>query len=167
MKSFRLYREPPPQRPARFAAGLSDEERTQLQCAFDPVAAKYRLQEQIARYAGLGFVGSIVVFIFFGGMLHAISADWCFVPAMICWLIAFGALATRPRLTCPNCNNDMAYRFGPYCPECGDDVLAPSRWFMNTKCAACGKSLRCSKGGRRYKIRACTHCGLMVDEKGL
>jgi hypothetical protein len=44
--------------------------------------------------------------------------------------------------------------------------LQPGGFLRSPHCKACGKSLRRGRG-RHYKIRACTHCGLMLDARGL
>jgi len=165
MKSFRLYRPPLPM-PAQPAADLSPEEWTRLQQAFLPLAVRYRRWHRMSSYALFGFLGSVAAFMFFGGGLHVPSPEWFLLPALICWMVLLGLLLSAPSLVCPGCGNDMEYGFGRYCPECGAEGLHRARGLRNTKCAACGKTLRFHKG-RRYKIRTCTHCGLALDEEGL
>jgi tRNA(Ile2) C34 agmatinyltransferase TiaS len=91
---------------------------------------------------------------------------WFFIPVLIFWLVALGSAMSTPRLVCPGCCNEMERSFGRYCPECGNSHLQPGGWFRAPHCRACGKSMRRGKG-RHYKIRACTHCGLMLDDGGL
>ena len=55
---------------------------------------------------------------------------------------------------------------GPYCPECGAKALQRD-WFRMPSCSSCGKEMRRGKGGRRYGIRNCTHCGVPLDKKGI
>ncbi len=159
MKSFRLYCEPSPSRPTQVASELSPDEQMRLQQAFRTVAATYRHHLRMASYAWFGFAGSMVGLVFFGGVLRVTFALWFLVSGLVSWMVAFGCEATAPGLLCPGCGNDMTYSFGRYCPECGADGLPRVPWLRCTKCTICGKSLRWRKG-RRYKIRACTHCGL-------
>jgi predicted RNA-binding Zn-ribbon protein involved in translation (DUF1610 family) len=166
MKSFRLYRQPSPSIPAQLATDLSPGERTRLQQAFRTAAASYRHRQRMCSYALFGFFGWGVAFMFFGGVLHVAWVRWLFVPAMICWMVFFGLPITAPTMACPSCGNDMEHRFGRYCPECGADGLQRAPWLPNNECISCGKTLRHHKG-RHYKIRACTHCGLWLDEDGL
>ncbi len=166
MKSFRLYRGPSASVPTQLASDLSFEEQMRLQQAFRPAVARYRLHKQVAFFALLGFAGCISAFMFLGGVLHVRWVSWCFLPAVVCWLAGAAAMVTAPKLLCPSCRNDLEYRFGPYCPECGEAALRRGAWFRGTDCVSCGKTLRFGKG-RRYKIRACTYCGLLLDGEGL
>jgi hypothetical protein len=78
MKSFRLYRRPLPSIPARFANDLSPEEQARLQQAFRTVSARYRHHVRMTSYALLGFIGSIVAFMFLGGVLKLPLSPWLF-----------------------------------------------------------------------------------------
>jgi hypothetical protein len=133
-----------------------------LRDAFTPLAASYRRRARRGYIAIGGFLGCVLVAM----LLPNVVVPWFLIPAMIFWLIALGSTMTAPRLVCPGCSNEMEGAFGKYCPECGSPTLGNARWFRAPNCTACGKSMRRGKG-RYYKIRACTHCGLMLDEKGL
>jgi hypothetical protein len=89
----------------------------------------------------------------------------------ISFLILFSAFGILPlyqaRLKCPACHNRLvSRRWENYCPECDSDRLEAGNWYRAWRCNDCGKRLISGKGGRRYKIRACTHCGVLLDEKG-
>ncbi len=68
---------------------------------------------------------------------------------------------------CPACRQRLDDYVGAFCPECGNATVKPGGFLQPPKCSSCGKSLGSGRGGRQYKIRACTHCGVKLDEKGL
>ena len=161
MKSFRLHIPPMIVAPAREVKDYSLEERTKLRDTFSSVATAYRRNLRIVIYAGCGFAG----FVLLGWVLPKSLLPWCIGFAIIPWLISMFALTSSPRLACPGCSNDIEFCFSRYCPECGgrNIQVGSSR---SAHCDDCQLSLR--RGRRRnYKIRACTHCGLMLDDKGL
>jgi hypothetical protein len=70
---------------------------------------------------------------------------------------------------CPACHNSIYLsRLGHYCPACGSNQLeAGNFWGRLPKCNGCGKKLLLMHRSRRnYKVRVCTHCGVLLDEKG-
>ena len=96
-----------------------------------------------------------------------IYIGWFVGAFIICWLVMVIVAITQSSLECPACHGDLNSReLGSFCPECGAIGLKPSGWFKAAHCDSCGKSLRRGKS-RQYRIRACTHCGLILDEKGL
>ena len=58
-------------------------------------------------YALLGFIGSIVAFMFLGGVLKLPLSPVAFVPGLVCWMVGFGLMLSSPSLVCPGCGNDM------------------------------------------------------------
>jgi hypothetical protein len=87
----------------------------------------------------------------------------------VLWLIGGGIfLGTyKPRLPdCPRCGKNLGDLFGSYCPECLGSLSPGGTSERN--CTTCGKALRNSKGkrGRNFRIRGCSHCGLLLDESG-
>src|SRR5262245_686633 len=92
------------------------------------------------------------------------------VPVVLCPAIVLGAMISAPRLVCPGCSNELEPTvFGSYCPECGVRQLNPGDWYRGPRCAACKEVLHPGGGrrGRNYTIRVCTHCGLVLDDKGI
>jgi hypothetical protein len=148
--------------PAREVADYSEDECLCFRDAFSSIAAKYRFHARIS-YVGVG--GGFVTF-FLTTLLPKTAIPWPFISFIICWLVALGGALTAPPLICPGCCNDIEHSFGKYCPECGSASLEPSTFFHRSRCLTCRKSMGGGKG-RHYKIRACTHCGLMLDQRGL
>ena len=144
----------------------SADECVRFREVFRPTAAIYRRRRRIGSIWFLSGGGCLV----FGGFLDFVSRQnlmpWVTIPFFVCVGVWFWILATTPRLTCPGCSQEMEYCFGDYCPECGSKGLEPPGQFRPPHCRTCGKSMHGGRG-RKYKIRACTHCGLMLDDKGL
>jgi predicted amidophosphoribosyltransferase len=84
-------------------------------------------------------------------------------------VLPFGAIVLShfltPTLLCPSCKNNLEGG-GPFCPECGAYGLKPAGHAME-HCSACNRDIDYHGKGRRYIIRACTHCGLRLDGKGV
>ena len=155
------------------------EETAQFQILFWPVAHKYRRCHRTAMWLlGTGFV------ILIGGVIGRNGLQFVYghdvvpkiVMNVITWvafagiIVATGLLASRPTLTCPACRGSLDQRIVNYCPECGSDRLGKD-WLKQPQCRSCGASLKHirTKSGRKrvYRVRACTHCGLMLDHEGL
>jgi transposase-like protein len=64
---------------------------------------------------------------------------------------------------------------GRYCPQCGSDQYDHGRHVRGPRmshhafCPSCDATIYegDNEEPRSYKIRGCTHCGVMLDEKGL
>jgi hypothetical protein len=82
-----------------------------------------------------------------------------FVVATV--LLVFGR-----RLKCPACKKRLEPASGLYCPQCGSDRFEYGR---HPTCSGCGGTIQeeDSDSARSYWIRGCTHCGTMLDEKGV
>jgi hypothetical protein len=118
-------------------------------------------------------IAVIGVFVILSGLLLQKFWDgWTIGAFLICWLSGAAALTQR-ELECPACHgNILSRQLGAFCPECGAANLRPGSRFACPHCDACGKTLQRGKTlargkTRRYRIHACTHCGLMLDGKGL
>ncbi len=158
MKSFCLYRMPLLV-PSRYVQDYSFDEQAQLYEAFQVVAARYRRQFRVARYGIIGFVGCILVAI----ILKRVDLIGL---AAVCWSTIVIAAQTSPPLVCPGCDN-LLELMGGYCPECGGTSIRRGSSFKPPQCMTCGKALGRTRAGRTYKIRVCTHCGVILDQKGL
>jgi hypothetical protein len=147
-----------PNTPPRFTA----EEQQRYRDLFAPEAQKYRTN---MRRAMVVFASAFAILLT-GFALPKSYGGWIVGGFFICWLIFFIFVIMQSSLRCPACRGDlMARELGTFCPECGAGGLAPGGWFIAPRCAACRKRLWRGKS-RHYRIRACTHCGLKVDEKG-
>lgn len=167
LRSFRPNSESPATAPAREASDYSAKDRSRLRETFSFIATDYRRHTRIAMCAVVGGIalsipiGMVIVM----GLSNSLI-PWFAIPFVVCWLIVLGAMVSAPRLVCPGCSNEIEGSFGRYCPECGSQQLRPGGVFRSPRCTGCGKSMRRGRG-RHYKIRACTHCGLMLDDRGL
>jgi uncharacterized protein (DUF983 family) len=56
---------------------------------------------------------------------------------------------------------------GASCPECGCAALKAGSPPRSPTCGACGKTLDNHESARSDKIRACTHCGCLLDAQGV
>lgn len=157
MKSFRLYKPVPVQ---RFVTDYTVEERNRLKEEFRPIAEKYNHRMRL----GIWVIATILVFGIFVFLLPKWLQGWLVGGFFCCWFILM-YLATV-RCECSGCHNDLAHGFGHYCPECGERSLQPGRWLSPPWCTSCCKRMSQGKG-RRYKVRACTHCGLFLHDQGL
>ena len=164
MRSFRLYTEELAP-VAKFAGDYSPEEQRDFRDVFRPRAEHYR------RYSLWTLIIGITAFILWIGaikFLPGAGLGWV-CGVLFIGLIGLVVLAwyTQPLLECPACHNPVDSRqLGRYCPECGSDQLKPGGWLLSPSCGACGKKMYRRKS-RGYKIRACTHCGVLLDEKGV
>ena len=142
---------------------FSPEEQARFREMFAPIAQQYRKGSRRA-YVILG-VGAAIILT--GFLLPKIYTGWVVGAFFLCWLALLIFAFTRPSLECPACHGVLDSReLGSFCPECGASNLKPGGWFRAPHCEVCGKSLRRGKS-RQFTIRACTHCGVILDEKGL
>lgn len=149
-------------KPSRFVTDYSADEVARFQETYRPLVADYRRHARIARFGMAAFFSCIIL-----GMISPKTFFIYFWAAGICsWFFIVFVIKRVP--PCPACHNSPEVGFGLFCPECGSRTLGPSdSWFSGApKCRSCGKSMRSGKS-RGYKIRACTHCGLRLDDRGL
>ena len=140
--------------------------RDELKAVFAPVAGRHRRYMRLAAWSGVGFLGGIVLAPRF---LPASLTDWILPFVLACLAGAGFALVRAARLLrCPGCAKSLTAQPAAYCPECGSPGLTVGTPLTPPHCAACGKYMRQrSRSARQYVIRACTHCGLQLDETGL
>lgn len=165
MKSFRLFIPKPSVPLADGAEGdYSPEEIDLLRERFRPLASKYRRCQRVC-------VELLWLFLIAGicWMMLQVQMAAYFVMGSILAAIALGLfMILCVKLHCPGCGKDLEKELGRYCPECGHpDGVQPAVWFRSAKCEICGMGLRYHKGERAFKIRACTHCGLPLDDEGI
>ena len=148
---------------SRQASDYSSDEIVQFRRDFRPVAVVYRRHRRAGDVCFLLAMGFLLAGGFFSFVFHQNFMPGFAIPFLLCLGVWFWILMTTPKLVCPGCSKDMEHSKGEYCPECGSKSLEAPGLFRVAHCKACGKSMH----GRRYKIRACTHCGLMLDDQGL
>jgi len=161
VKSFRLYSETS-KTPDRYASEFPAEELSRLREAFRLLAERYRRYTRVA-YSVLGVSGACILSIL---VLPKTFDSWFGGGFLICWLTFLSFAFLLPVPDCPACHNRLDRGFGAFCPECGARALQSGSWFRMPHCSSCGRTMRRGKS-RGYSIRACTHCGMMLDEKGL
>ena len=144
---------------------FSLEDQTKYRQIFALVAQKHR---SFSRRAWLILAVGAVISVVTWNIIPPSLAEWAVAPFFISWVtVMLLKLTIVPSLECPACHRALDVRkLGDFCPECGAPNLQPGVVLSPPQCAACGKQLRRPKG-RLFKIRACTHCGLLLDDKGL
>lgn len=150
----------PSEKPSRIVTEYTPDELSRFREEYRPLVARYRRQGRI-----LGFALVSACLCMFLGMTLPWPFTMYFWATGIC-SIAFCLFARGGVPNCPGCRKSPDLGLGEFCPNCGSRALERSHgWFSGgPKCRACGLG----KGGsRRYRIRACTHCGLGLDDRGL
>lgn len=140
------------------------EEAERLRAEFAPTLAAHRRRRMAANLWIVAFGCSVAAPLLFAQQ----AAWWMAVPGAICLLGVLTATLLTPRLGCPGCRRNLReWGLGRYCPECGSQPLQPAGLLTAAHCPACKKSIRYKRrNSRQFVIRACTHCGLKLDEQG-
>ena len=149
----------------RVAVDYSDEERTRFREIFAPRALRYRCYSRLSVFVACS---AFILWMAAIRFLPGLGIEW------ICGVLFLGLLAlilygwfSQPSLECPACHNAVDSRqLGRYCPECGSGRLSSASLMHAPKCGECGAVMRRGKS-RGYSIRACTHCGVILDDKGV
>jgi hypothetical protein len=158
--SFHLFiRRQPEVAPDRVATDYTPDDAAAFREQFRPLAQNYRRR---SRMTGFGMAGAYLFAVLGVVLLPNFGIYFLFGGISSCLLIA---LSEPVAPHCPACHNKLDAGLGVFCPECGSQSLQPGGWFGSPRCDSCRKTLNCSRG-RSYKIRACTFCGLMLDQKG-
>lgn len=148
--------------PSKMAADYTDAEKAQFKEEFGPTAKRYRLCSNL-------MVGALLVW----GFLLVISAtevlpfsmDWLGGLFLFLWLAIIGSWLVFGQPVCPACGRGVDRALRTICPECGGR-LVPGKIFRLPSCSSCAKSLGGGKS-RHYTVRYCTHCGILLDERGI
>ena len=158
------------------SGNYSAEDVARFQEAFAPIAARYHRLRRVVLLAGGVGLGLLFVVLFANGLgmllfdrpLFKEGVPWYVNAALLAYLtILAGAKIASPRLRCPGCGGFLEIGIGRYCPECGADKLETDL-LRRPHCTQCGTTMkRGLHGFRWYRIRACTTCGLVLDNRGL
>ena len=138
---------------------------------FAPQAKSYRTARWLAWF--IIFPAWFLMAITIIGSKHASNKHEASI-AVLAWVILvvlWGLLS--PKLTCPVCLLNSEGPVNKFCPECGSSNIELGQmswqkfWYFPPQCHTCTKRFRRGKGGRKYSIRYCTHCGAHLDDKGV
>ena len=143
---------------------------------FKPLADQYYRQQSLwllALFGPLGYFVCVVLPLLSWPWIQERMPFWLnyvvfFVPtlAFLVWLRP-GVWPTLPN--CPACGKHLGPPFGRYCPECAGPLMDEENdqgWFRGRYCWTSGKVLRTGKS-RNFKYDACSHCGVILHDKGL
>ena len=163
-------------KPAKVVSEYSPDELARFKASFQPSVSRYRTGQ---RTVGILIGAPMVMFLAAFALVQGIPSSattvgkFIMVPILvvlcICWLSVLFVTLVKHGLTCPACNsqlNGLSGRFGPYCPECGNRPLEKGSWLHADRCLVCGKIFWKGKGPS-VRIRACSHCGILVSEEGI
>jgi len=148
----------------------TDDEKAGIQKKFRATIVRERLFVRVG-FAILGVIfviGLALLFLVPGGYKGLIVVLLLIVLAVFAFV-----LRMQPTLKCPGCKRQLEGSLGNYCPECGGRSLTQiSR--LEAHCAACNRKLKFLRShgwgsilARRFKIRACTHCGVTLSRSGI
>jgi hypothetical protein len=118
---------------------------------------------------GITFVGGLALLILVPGGYKGLII--LFLGVVL--VIALFVMRRQPPLKCPGCKKELEQSLENYCPECGSQSLRKiSR--LEAHCATCNRNLKLMRVrgrgsilARRFKIRACTHCGVTLSRSGI
>jgi hypothetical protein len=164
-KAFRVYT------PERFVTGKTARDYTAFELfrfreEFARIAEKYEQGTRVYRMAaGVFLFGNALCFAAVAGGSTTPLPLLFLVPGLL--MIPVAVLRARGvKLCCPACTRNLvANDFGEFCPGCGGGIKF-SRLLGMPECLECGLKPRYRKG-RRFKIRACTYCGVKLHEEGV
>lgn len=154
----------PPARVSAEDSAAGAEERAKVRAAF---GALYRRYRRLGMLAGCS-IGSGVVLIAVGAGRPGPLMLWMESGFAVCVVVCMLILVARDAMDCPACGQRLIGDAGSFCPECGEPGPSARGWLGGRRCKSCGGGIRRGKGGtRQYVIRACTHCGTWLDDRGL
>jgi hypothetical protein len=113
------------------------------------------------------------VLVLMGGVALALLAmafadpwdRWIGIPGVGCIVASLAILFTLPALRCPECSQRTDAALARYCPACGHSPLRASA-LLGTHCPGCERTMGSYKY-RNYPIHYCTHCGTLLDRRGV
>jgi hypothetical protein len=172
MRSFHFFSEEgsPPE---KTAADYSEAEKTQFKKNFEPTAKNYRRFSKIvtAMFLLLGVLFLIFFILGSNKFLPEKYVGWVFIPwgsLLLISIVAALVLGVKHDPACPACKRGVGRALKTFCPECGSNQFVLGSLSERSHCSSCKKSfISGGMGGRSYKIRFCTHCGILLDDKGI
>jgi hypothetical protein len=134
-----------------------------MRSAFKPTADRIHRNGRIFRWAIVSLF-TVAIASWCLHLFYVFLAVWLVLAVGFVGLLIWGIFGAK--LHCPNCNGQLLSRLGPYCPECAARSLSEGSWYTLPQCWSCGTVMERGKG-RRYRVRACTHCGSRLDDIGI
>jgi predicted RNA-binding Zn-ribbon protein involved in translation (DUF1610 family) len=143
----------------------NEEDLKRFREMFRPIAENYRRRMRNAYIIMAIALASILIDC---ALLLWFDSVWFVAFFVVCWITIVIAFTSGPHLRCPACGKGLdVLELGLFCPECGAQAMQKGGWVSAPLCTSCGKRLRRGRGNRMFKIRACTHCGVKLDDRGL
>ena len=139
---------------------------------FKAHAERYRRRRRMAFYLMIGFI--VGAFLLTSVSVSSQVGIWGVGLLAASWLLAL-LIWFGTRLRCPACRKRLEPARGLYCPQCGSDQFEHARhkrgplFGRYPYCPSCDQRIEdpSNDDPRTYRIRGCTHCGVMLDENGL
>lgn len=147
----------------------SEPQRRLLKEQFRPIAERFRsARDRLGWYFVAGLLSGILVGSLAEHLFPTLPSPWILVVSTVG--LAYGLplwMASRhPPPECPGCSMPLLGILSSHCPSCGAAGLPPDDEPIPPVCRACGVRLWSGKS-RRYRVHACTWCGLRLDDIGL
>ncbi|CAN5708764.1 hypothetical protein BH09VER1_BH09VER1_43990 [soil metagenome] len=156
--SFRLYGGQRIDPPKLLASDYSPEELARFRKAFE-IETKRNNRRGLILFV---LVAPLIMLNFVGSAYATWGYEWR-SGGFFLGVVAILFLVIRTsKGGCPACKRSLDAS-GEFCPVCGRRDLQPGSWLCAPKCSSCQKTMTAGKGGRNYRVRACTHCGLVLD----
>ena len=138
-----------------------DAETTVAEQTFKPSVDLY--QQKLVKFILSVMAGILCVGISL--LLPEFLMKWVAIPGIGFIVLSLLIFFTLPTLKCPACSGETDNGFDTFCPACGSNHLRVSR-LLGTHCDACNRTMGSYKYSN-YPIRYCTHCGVLVNRKGV
>jgi hypothetical protein len=128
---------------------------------FRPATERYR--KQLARFVLCAVAGFLLSFAAI--LVPNFMMEWFAIPGIALIALSLIIFFTLPGLMCPACGKATDSGFDRFCPICGKAALKVNR-LWGTRCDACNRGMGSYKY-RNYPVRYCTHCGVLLDARGV
>jgi predicted RNA-binding Zn-ribbon protein involved in translation (DUF1610 family) len=153
----------PMTKPERVVTDYTPEELETFREQFKPLAE--RCHRSVLRRPEI-IVPMASYLIFFSLAIVAPRPLSLYFGSVVIYSVYYWVKASQWIPKCPACNVVINAYGGSFCPECGSRSLQYGGRFP--RCSSCAKVLRTGiRNKRLYTIRACTTCGILLDDKGV
>jgi hypothetical protein len=145
----------------------TEEQLCRFREEFLPQATRWRIHDRWV--TGLSWAaGLLLLFTLLFCPLARVTTT-AYVEILVAAVVLSWLHLRTPKLSCPACRNLIDVNQPvPLCPQCGLGVGVKEGWFSELSCSRCrARLIRARREGRLYRVRHCTHCGVLLDVKGL